>query len=295
MRNHHAVVTGGNSGIGLETVKQLARVGATVTMAVRDMDRGRAARQKIWDEIGLVEIDVRLLDLASLESIRDFAGPVATAPLDILINNAGVMAIPYAQTVDGFEMQFGVNHIGHFALTAHLWSALRLSQNPRVVTVASNAHKPGKIDFGQLPNMPHYSRAAAYSQSKLANLLFAFELQRRTDNAGLRNFKSIACHPGYTATNLSTGTISSLASPLKKIWRSIENAIAQPAEMGALPTLYAATAVEVPGGAYVGPDGWGEWRGHPKLVTPSPLARDHEIAEKLWRMTEEFTGIVFPL
>lgn len=294
LRNKHAVVTGGNSGIGRETVKQLARVGATVTMAVRDLDKGRAVRAAIWEEIGLVEIDVRELDLASLEKIRDFAGPVATAPVDYLINNAGVMAIPYAQTADGFEMQFGVNHLGHFALTAHLWGSLKLSENPRVITVASNAHKPGKIDFEQLPNMPRYSRAAAYSQSKLANLLFAFELQRRAAALGMLNFKSIAVHPGYSATNLSTGTVSHLPKLVQRSWQAIESAIAQPAEMGALPTLYATVAEEVPGGAYVGPDGWGEWRGHPKLVTASPAARDTELATRLWRASEEITRIIFP-
>ena len=290
VRGRHYVVTGGNSGLGLESVRQLARHGATVTLACRSLKRGQAARAALEAELGPIEVDVRELDLSSLTSIRDFSAALSTSPIDGLLNNAGVMAIPRQLTADGFETQFGVNHLGHYALTGHLWEGLMKATSPRVVTVSSNAHKPGAIDFDDLMGARRYSRARAYAQSKLANLLFARELQRRGAAAN-PNFRSMAAHPGYTASNLSAGTVAGLPAPMRNAWSRMERVIAQSTEMGALPQLYALTATEVPGGAYVGPDGWQEWRGHPKLTSPAPAARDEESASRLWAVSAELTGV----
>jgi NAD(P)-dependent dehydrogenase (short-subunit alcohol dehydrogenase family) len=299
IKGRHFVVTGGNSGLGLESVRALASHGATVTLACRDIAKGKAARDLIVKNFGSVEIDVRELDLASLTSIRDFASHLSTSPIDVLINNAGVMAPPKSHTADGFELQLGTNHLGHFALTANLWSGLMKSQNPRVVTVASNAHKMSQMKMGQmkwddLMSEKKYSAWGAYAQSKLANLLFAFELQRRADAAKIKNFKSIAAHPGYSSTNLSLSVAPSAPSLIRKLTRNIENVIAQDAKMGALPQLFAATEVDIPGGAYVGPDGFGEWRGYPKLVNAAEPAKNLEDAKKLWQMSEVLTKASFP-
>ena len=300
VRGRHFVVTGGNSGLGLESVRALATRGATVTLACRDLSKGKAARELIKENFGAVEIDVRELDLASLTSIRDFASHLATSPIDVLINNAGVMAPPKSHTADGFELQLGTNHLGHFALTAHLWSGLMKSKNPRVVTVSSNAHKMSQMKMGQinwddLMSEKKYSPWGAYAQSKLANLLFAFELQRRASAAKLTNFKSIAAHPGYSSTNLSLSVAPSAPNLIRKFTRSIENVIAQDAQMGALPQLYAATETDVPGGAYIGPDGFGEWRGHPKLVNANSHAKNLDDAKKLWQISEVLTKASFPI
>jgi len=218
-RGQHFVVTVGNSCFGYVTVKELARRGATVTLACRDVAKGKAARDELVAEVGPAEIDVRELDLASLESIRDFAAALSTAPVDCLINNAGVMAPPLSRTKDGFELQFGTNHLGHFALTGHLWSGLMKALKPRVVTLASNAHKPGKIDFDNLDATKGYSAWGAYSQSKLANLLFAFELDRRAKKHGLVNFSSVAAHPGYSATNLSSSVSPHIGGGVRRLAR----------------------------------------------------------------------------
>ena len=299
IRGRHFVVTGGNSGLGLETVRALATRGATVTLACRDISKGKAAREFIAQNHGAVEIDVRELDLASLANIRDFSAHLSTSPIDVLINNAGVMAPPKSHTADGFELQLGTNHLGHFALTASLWSGLMKSENPRVVTVSSNAHKMSQIKAGQmqwddLMSEKKYSAWGAYAQSKLANLLFAFELQRRADAAKIKNFKSIAAHPGYSATNLSLSVAPSAPNLIRKISRSVESVIAQDAKMGALPQLFAATELTVPGGAYIGPDGYGEWRGYPKLVNAAEPAKNLEDAKKLWQISEVLTKVNFP-
>ncbi|MEY3278526.1 MAG: hypothetical protein RLZZ426_1012 [Actinomycetota bacterium] len=293
IRGKHFVVTGGNSGLGLVTVKELARRGATVTLACRNLTKGKTARDEIAAEVGPVEIDVRELDLASLVSIRDFAAHLSTSPIDVLINNAGVMAPPRSETIDGFELQFGTNHLGHFALTGHLWAGLMKSENPRVITVSSNAHKAGTMNFDDLMSQNKYSAWSAYGMSKLANLLFTFELQRRANAANISNFKSIAAHPGYSATNLSMSIAPSVGGFIRSAARSLESAVAQSAEMGALPQLYAATSLEVPAGAYVGPDGWGEWRGFPKLVSATEKAKSGEDAKLLWERSETLTGVSF--
>src|SRR3954454_7909683 len=198
-----AVVTGANSGLGLATARELARAGATVVLGCRDAARGAAAVERIRSDVPDAAVDLQLLDLASLASIADFAGRLTSSypGIDLLINNAGVMAIPRAETADGFEMQFGTNHLGHFALTGRLVDALRARAGSRVVTVSSTAHKPGQINFDDLMSQRSYKKWGAYSQSKLANLLFAFELQRRLAAAGSETI-SVAAHPGYSATNL---------------------------------------------------------------------------------------------
>jgi NAD(P)-dependent dehydrogenase (short-subunit alcohol dehydrogenase family) len=286
-----AVVTGANSGLGLITARELARAGALVVLGCRDAGRGLAARDRIAAAAPDAELDLRVLDLASLESVRAFAADVRGdyPALDLLINNAGIMATPRRITEDGFELQLGVNHLGHFALTGLLLGAMEGREGARVVTVSSTMHRTGKINFDNLQGERRYFRWRAYGQSKLANLLFAFELQRRLAAAG-STISSNAAHPGYAATELqSTGppTIDALAMKLG-------NALfAQSAEMGALPTLYAATEPGLPGGIFVGPGGVGEQRGHPVPVGCSSAARDQAVAARLWEVSEELTGVTY--
>ncbi len=287
-----AVVTGGNSGLGLETVKALAAAGARVVLACRNIEKGEAAVGEIRAGNPDADVEVAELDLASLGSVRTFAQRVrADHPkLDILVNNAGVMAPPRGETTDGFELQFGTNHLGHFALTAQLIDAMK-GDDPRVVTVSSGAHRVGKIDFDDLQRTRRYNRWRAYGQSKLANLLFAYELDRRL-RAADSPIKSVAAHPGYAATNLQ------FAAPplLDRLVMTVSNrVIAQSAAMGALPQLYAASYPGLEGGTYVGPDGIGEQRGHPKPVGSSGAARDEESARRLWQVSEGLTGVVFEI
>ena len=291
-----AVVTGANSGIGLVAARELARAGADVVLACRDADRGESAAERIGDEVPGARVQVRVLDLADLASVRAFPSSLPHATLDLLVNNAGVMATPRRQTADGFELQLGTNHLGHFALTGLLLERLRAGTSPRVVTLASGAHRMGRIDFDDLQGERSYSRWSRYGQSKLANLLFAFELQRRADDAGL-DLRSMAAHPGYAATNLQTagpamGAPAILVKPLMRIGNLI---FAQSDDMGALPTLYAATVPDLPGGTYVGPGGPGEMRGHPQTVGTSDRAQDLEAARRLWEVSEELTGVRFAL
>jgi NAD(P)-dependent dehydrogenase (short-subunit alcohol dehydrogenase family) len=276
-----AIVTGSNSGIGLAAARELARAGMRVVMAVRNTEKGEAAASGLE---GTVE--VRELDLADLSSVREFASGF-DGDVDLLINNAGVMAVPEARTADGFEMQIGTNHLGHFALTNLLLPQVR----DRVVTIASGAHRMGKIDLDDLNwENRRYDRWRAYGQSKLANLLSTLELQRRLGEAG-SDVIAVAAHPGWSATNLQSHTGSRLQNTVmavgNKLW-------AQSDEAGAWPTLYAATQ-DVAGGAYVGPDGFQEMRGHPTLVSRSGRASDEQIARKLWELSERLTGVTFGL
>ena len=281
-----AVVTGANSGIGFHAALELARKGARVVVAARSRERGEAAVARME---GAVEL--RLLDLADLSSVRAFADSI-DEPLDLLVNNAGVMALPECKTADGFEMQFGTNHLGHFALTGLLLPRLLAADEPRVVTVSSFMHKVGKIDFDDLQGERDYQRWGQYSQSKLANLLFALELQRRSDAAGA-NLLSVAAHPGYAATNLQYAGPDMEGSRLRKLVMRIGNTVmAQSEANGALPTLYAATQ-DLPGGAYAGPGGFREQRGSPTLVGMTRDASDPETARRLWEVSEELTGVRF--
>ncbi|MET0325645.1 MAG: oxidoreductase [Ilumatobacteraceae bacterium] len=274
------VVTGANSGIGLVTARQLARVGAHVVLAVRDEDRGRAAAASIEGST-----EVRRLDLADLSSVRAFAA-AWSGDLDVLVNNAGVMAVPQQRTVDGFELQFATNHLGHFALT----NLLLPSIVDRVVTVSSTAHRMGHIVLDDLNwQRRHYWAWPAYGQSKLANLLFTLELERRLAAAGSA-VRALAAHPGYAATNLQSHS----GNPITNAMMAIANrVVAQSDEQGALPTLYAATQ-DLPGSSYVGPDGFQETRGSPTLVTRSAAAADPAVAAALWAASEELTGTTFP-
>ncbi|MDT0543688.1 MULTISPECIES: oxidoreductase [unclassified Streptomyces] len=277
-----AVVTGANSGLGLATAKALAGAGAHVVLAIRDPKRGEDAAASMNGSV-----EVRRLDLADLSSVREFAADW-DGDLDLLINNAGVMNIPEGRTKDGFEMQFGTNHLGHFALTNLLLPRI----TDRVVTLSSAAHKtPGspRIHFDNLDLTGEYSPMAAYSQSKLANLLFTLELQRRLTEAG-SPVRALAAHPGWAATNLQGHDASLLRGLFMRLGNRL---IAQDSQAGALPTLYAAVQ-DLPGGSYVGPDGRLEMRGAPTLVGRSPAASAPVTARRLWTVSEELTGVTFP-
>ncbi len=286
-----AVVTGANSGIGAIAARELARAGAHVILACRDTSKGDRVAEEIRGALAGARVEVAALDLADLESVRAFVNDLAadTTGIDLLVNNAGLMAPPHRTTAQGFELQLGTNYLGHFALTGLLLDRLLSRPQPRVVTLSSNAHKLGKIDFDDLQSERGYNRWSAYNQSKLACLVFALELDRRARAAGAA-LRSLAAHPGYSATNLQ-----SAAAPLtdRLIMGVANRVVAQSAEHGALPTLRAATDPELEGGTYVGPDGWHEFRGSPVVVRPLDRALDLETAERLWEVSEELTGVRF--
>ena len=288
-----AVVTGANSGIGLVAARELARAGAHVVLACRDEGRGKAALESIERAASGASTELLQLDLADLSSVRALAGVLVARPeaVDVLVNNAGVMAIPRRTTPDGFEMQLATNHLGPFALTGLLVPALLRGASPRVVTVSSGMHRVGRIDFDDLQGEHRYGRWSAYAQTKLANLLFMFELQRRADAADAP-IRSVAAHPGYARTNLQFAGPRMDGSKLEElIARGANSVFGQSGEQGALPSLYAATVPDLPGGAYVGPDGLFEQRGHPKLVRSTAAARDPDAARRLWELSEELTGV----
>jgi NAD(P)-dependent dehydrogenase (short-subunit alcohol dehydrogenase family) len=291
-----AIVTGANSGLGLQIALELARRRARVVLAVRDTAKGDEAAKRIRAEAPGAELEVARLDLADLSSVREFAGWYrgSRTTLDLLVNNAGVMALPRRETADGFEMQFGTNHLGHFALTGLLLPALLDATRPaRVVTMSSGAHQLGGFDFDDLQRERRYQRWMAYGQSKLANLLFAFELSRRAAIADV-DLTSVAAHPGYAATNLQTAGARMEGSGLKERLALLGNRLfAQSGEQGALPALYAATMPDVVGGEYFGPDGRSGMRGHPTRAGTTKKARDPELAERLWRASEELTGVTY--
>ena len=286
-RGRVAVVTGANSGLGLATARELARAGARVVLASRSVEKGQAAAARITSALPGADVQPAVLDLAEIESVRAFA---ASAPdrLDLLINNAGVMAAPRRLTKDGLESQFATNHLGQFALTGLLLGRLLAAPAPRVVTVSSTMHRGGTIDFDDLQGERKYSRWGAYSQSKLANLMFCFELQRRAVEAGTA-LLSMAAHPGYAATNLQAAGTDRF---YERWFMAIGNRLfAQTADMGALPTLYAATFAGLPGGTYVGPGGRSEQRGYPKVVGAAGKAYDERAWRRLWEISETLTGV----
>jgi NAD(P)-dependent dehydrogenase (short-subunit alcohol dehydrogenase family) len=287
------VVTGANSGLGRITARELARAGARVLLACRNMQKGDDALRECAAVASGAEPELEELDLASLDSVREFAERFRADHdgLDLLINNAGVMATPRRSTAEGFELQFGTNHLGHFALTGLLIGELEGREDSRVVTLSSTAHRFGRIAFDNLGGERRYFRWRAYGQSKLANLLFALELDRRLRAAG-STIKSLAAHPGYAATNLQFAGPPGLDAAVMKVSNKV---IAQDEEMGALPTLYAATEPGLEGGTFVGPDGFMEQRGHPKPVAPNGAARDEQVARRLWEVSEEMTGVRFDL
>lgn len=292
-----ALVTGANSGLGFETALALAGCGAQVSMAVRDLAKGEQAADDIRRAFPHARVEVGYLDLASLASIRDFAGLWATNHpdgLDLLINNAGVMAIPHRRTADGFELQIGTNHLGHFALTGLLLPALVARHRSRVVNVSSFAHRMGQMNFDDLMGERRYRAWGAYGQSKLANLLFTGELQRRLDKTGLA-VKAVAAHPGYAHTNLQSASARMKGQTFQaRITDKTNDLLAQSAAMGALPTLFAATAPGLPGDSFVGPNGFLEMRGYPQLVGRSARASDIADAARLWTASEDLTGVTYP-
>lgn len=294
------VVTGATSGIGLVTARELARAGAAVILGCRDPQRSERALSEVRAVASGADVELGRLDLADLASVRDFASVVSerVPSLDGLVNNAGVMAPPREETADGFELQLGTNHLGHFALTGLLLDTLRAAESARVMTVSSTAHKIGSIDFDDLQGERGYSRWRRYGQSKLANLLFAYELERRSE-AGCWGITSVAAHPGYASTHLQTsgpGIGGGLAGLFNVTIGLVGNAVvAQSDEMGALPSLYAATVPDMPGGSFAGPSGPGEMRGHPKLVGSTRAARSEETAKRLWSISENLTGVTYPV
>ena len=292
------LVTGGNSGLGYQTVLQLARKGAHVLLAARDRTRGQAALDQLTAEAPGSHIELGELDLADLTSVERFSTELLARgqDLDVLVNNAGVMAIPHRETTaQGFERQFGTNHLGHFALTGRLLPALVKRPGSRVVTLSSNQHKRAKaINFDDLQAEHNYQPWGAYAQSKLANAMFVLELDRRLRAAGL-DVISAGAHPGFTHTNLQiSGPRSGGTSLVARGMGFATRLLAQPVSDGVLPQLYAATAEGVHGGDYFGPDGPAEMRGHhPKLVQFSTAAHNEAAAARLWAVSEELTGVTF--
>ncbi|MET8874003.1 SDR family NAD(P)-dependent oxidoreductase [Nocardia sp. NPDC004604] len=281
-----AIVTGANTGLGFATARMLAARGAAVVLAVRDVEKGKQAAARITGDV-----TVQPLDLTSLDSIRSAAADLRAARprIDLLINNAGVMYTPRQTTADGFELQFGTNHLGHFALTGLLLDRLLPVPGSRVVTVSSTGHRiRAAIHFDDLQWERSYSRAAAYGQSKLANLMFTYELQRRLAPHGTT--VAVAAHPGVSNTELTRNSPAAFRLPIT--W--IAPLLTQTPEMGALPTLRAATDPAVAGGQYYGPGNRGEIRGYPKLVTSSPDSHDQAVQQRLWTVSEELTGVTFP-
>jgi NAD(P)-dependent dehydrogenase (short-subunit alcohol dehydrogenase family) len=289
-----AIVTGSNTGLGYDTARVLAARGAKVVMAVRDTAKGEAAAARIRGITPRADVTVHKLDLGSLDSVRTASAELAAAypRIDLLINNAGVMYPPKQSTADGFELQFGTNHLGHFALTGLLLKNLLSVDGSRVVAVASIAHKiKAKIDFADLQwEHRRYDRVAAYGQSKLANLMFAYDLQRRLSAANAKTI-SVAAHPGVAATELVRHVPG--ASLPGVSWLS--GRLLNTSELGALPTLRAATDPAVRGGQYWGPDGFRELRGYPKLVDSSTQSHDTAIQDRLWTVSEELTGVTYPV
>jgi NAD(P)-dependent dehydrogenase (short-subunit alcohol dehydrogenase family) len=296
-RGRTVVITGANTGLGFETARVLAARGARVVLACRDLGRAKEAAVRILgrsSQSAATPDDVQAvrLDLASLASVREAADQIGSAygQVDLLINNAGVMMTPRARTTDGFELQLGVNHLGHFALTGLLLGLMLDRESSRVVTVSSNGHKSGRIDFDDLQSQRRYRRMAAYYQSKLANLMFTYELQRRLEGAKART-QSLAAHPGKARTELTRYLPG---------WARLEDIVVeQPfghsAAMGALATLRAATDPAAQGSEYYGPAGRGELRGYPRLVDSSERARDIDAQQRLWRESERLTGVNYPV
>jgi NAD(P)-dependent dehydrogenase (short-subunit alcohol dehydrogenase family) len=293
LTGRRVLVTGVTSGVGEQTAMELAKHGAEVVMAARTESKLAATVRDVERAVPAAQVHPVILDLADLASVRRAAAEAAAlGPLHLLVNNAGVMATPYHRTVDGFELQMGTNHFGHFALTGLLLPQLAASGGARVVTVSSQGHRlTRKAPLHDPRAQPgRYRRWSSYAKSKLSNLLFTFELERRAHAAGLA-VHALAAHPGYSATGLmQTGTSMGRATPWSRILNAGFGLLAQPAELGALPTLMAATA-DLPGGTYVGPSGFAEMRGMPTVVGTRKLARDAEVARELWEISESATAV----
>jgi NAD(P)-dependent dehydrogenase (short-subunit alcohol dehydrogenase family) len=286
-----AVITGANTGIGFEAAAVLAARGASVVLAVRNLDKGKDAAARIAAAAPGADVTIQRLDLSSLDSVRSAAAELTAHhdKIDLLINNAGVMYTPRSTTADGFELQFGTNHLGHFALTSLLLGRLLPVPGSRVVTISSVGHRiRARIHFDDLQLERRYGRIAAYGQAKLANLMFTYELQRILAPAGTTI--AVAAHPGGSNTELGRN----MPAALRILSRVLSPLLAQSAAMGALPTLRAATDPTVRGGEYYGPDGFQETRGHPVLVQSSAQSHDTEMQRRLWTVSEQLTGVTYP-
>jgi len=293
LKGKDVIITGGSSGIGLEAAKVLAVKGAAVTLAVRNIEKAQRILEKFNTENPGAAMTVMHLDLADLESIKDFSDKYRSnhGHLHILVNNAGVMVPPYRKTRDGFESQFGTNHLGHFALTARLMPLLLATPQSRIVTISSIAARKAKIYFDNLDGSKGYERMNFYRQSKFANLLFAMDLQKRLSQSGSSTI-SVACHPGISVSNLwSRGSGKEASDLVKKIIRIF----AQPASKGALPTLYAATNPDLTGGEYIGPDGPGNRQGNPVKTSEASELFKTDLSERLWKVSEKLTGVKFSI
>jgi len=290
------VITGANSGLGLHATRAFASKGADVVMACRSVERGEQAKADLQADVPEDRLTVERIDLADLSAVDSFVEAFESDhdALDVLVNNAGIMAIPRQETVDGFEYQFGVNHLGHFALTAGLLDALESAGgDARVVTQSSGLHTNGQIHFDDLQWEGSYDPWGAYAQSKLANVLFAYELDRRLDAAG-STVTSVACHPGYADTNLQRRGPEMQGSTVRLWAMKVANAlVAQSAERGALPMLYGATDPSIAGGEYVGPGGLAGMRGAPEIQTSSDRSYEEPLARRLWEVSEELTGVQY--
>lgn len=285
------IVTGASHGIGFEAARELVTKGADVVLAVRNLKKGEAVASKIRPVNGHQPVSIMHLDLADLDSVRKFAGDYSARfdRLDVLINNAGVMIPPYGRTRDGFELQFGTNYLGHFALTAHLLPMLQATPLSRVISISSIAARRAKIHFDNLDGSRGYSPMTFYRQSKLANLLFAIELQNRLESSGSSTI-SIVCHPGISVTNLlSRGSEKETGQVMKTLMRLV----AQPAAKGALPTLFAATNPDLRGGEFIGPDGPGNHKGYPVLTDDAARLYKTDLAARLWEVSEALTGVKY--
>ncbi len=287
------LVTGANSGVGYQAALELARHGAYVVLGCRNAAKGEDALERLRREAPSAQVELAVLDVASLTSVRAFASRYLASgkPLHVLVNNAGVMALPSRElTVDGFERQMGTNHLGHFALTGLLLPALQASAAARVVTIASLAHRNGKIEWDNLQSERSYAPMGAYNNTKLANLLFTYEFDRRLRAAGSA-VESVAAHPGVAITNVFHNGPGDKGDLKMKVIQKLIPLIGQDDAKGAWPTEYAATEPGVPGGTYIGPDGFSELKGHPKVVQPRSKALDLTAAKLLWEKSEQLTGV----
>ncbi|MFD2444767.1 oxidoreductase [Bacillus sp. CGMCC 1.16607] len=289
LKGKNIIITGANSGLGLESAKSLSKQGATVILAVRNLQKGNEALQAIKETNQNASLEVMKLDLSDLKSVRDFADAYINKynSLDILINNAGVMFPPYQKTVDGFELQFGSNHLGHFALTGLLLPVIKNTSGSRVVTLSSIAHRGASIYFNNLDGSKRYKAIKFYGQSKLANLLFSKELDQRLKQNGIHTL-SIACHPGISATNLVK-----IGNQTPRYLTSLMKILFQPAEKGALPSIFAATEDSLKGGEYIGPNGLGNIKGYPAIEQVKKGVYDEQLMKKLWETSEKLTGVTF--
>jgi NAD(P)-dependent dehydrogenase (short-subunit alcohol dehydrogenase family) len=300
MKSKRVIITGANSGLGKESAFALAKLGAEIVLAVRDTNKGQSVKNQILNQTPSAVIEVAALDLMDLDSVRKFAASQSTKPIDVLLNNAGIMAVPFEKTKDGFESQMGTNHLGHFLLTELLFDAISRGSNPRIVNVSSSAHRLGKLKTGDLNELnvskENYSPWTVYGNSKLANLLFTNELVRRLKLVN-SNITVAVAHPGYANTNLQLVAATKRSGIRKTVELAVTKLmniiLGQSAANGALPQIAACTWVDIQSGDYLGPRGLFESRGKPKKVKMNKAAQDIELAKRVWRTSEELLGVTF--